>query len=358
MLGPVGHLRHGSPGAVLHGEVEQAGRLAQINTFGGGVNEIQRDIVATVGLGMTQGAITMKFWCATAFMNTTELVHIAKLLDDAGYHGLMVSDHLVLSARADEQVSVLAAPRRPADLGAGGGVARPVGADRRDGSVTTQLQFTTNIYIAGHRPILQVAKEVATAAVLSDGRVALGAGAGWMKEEFDLQGQDFANRGKRLNEMIPACASCGRAAGSSGTATTTTSPPFTLEPHPPEPGADLHRRPHRRRAAASRSARRRLDRQRLPVGPRPAAPRRSAEGVPRRGRARRRRLRDHLRLYEMPTIDMYQRAEDELGITGTMCMPWAMGNVSAGDRRDLNEVAAAYQGHIDRFAEEIVLPLR
>jgi len=36
----------------------------------------------------------MKFWCATAFMNTTELVHIARLLDEAGYHGLMISDHL------------------------------------------------------------------------------------------------------------------------------------------------------------------------------------------------------------------------------------------------------------------------
>ncbi len=56
ILGPVGHLRGGSPGAVLHGEVEQAGRMAQINTFGGGVNEIQRDIVATVGLGMTRAS--------------------------------------------------------------------------------------------------------------------------------------------------------------------------------------------------------------------------------------------------------------------------------------------------------------
>ncbi|MEO6123602.1 MAG: acyl-CoA dehydrogenase family protein [Ilumatobacteraceae bacterium] len=56
ILGPVGHLRSGSPGAIVHGEVEQAGRMAQINTFGGGVNEIQRDIVATVGLGMTRAS--------------------------------------------------------------------------------------------------------------------------------------------------------------------------------------------------------------------------------------------------------------------------------------------------------------
>ena len=56
VLGAAGYLREGSPGAVLSGRVEQAGRSAQINTFGGGVNEIQREIVAWMGLGMTRGA--------------------------------------------------------------------------------------------------------------------------------------------------------------------------------------------------------------------------------------------------------------------------------------------------------------
>ena len=54
ILGPVSHLREGSDGAVIHGEVERAARAAQINTFGGGVNEIQRDLVATAGLGLVR----------------------------------------------------------------------------------------------------------------------------------------------------------------------------------------------------------------------------------------------------------------------------------------------------------------
>ena len=54
ILGPVSHLRDGSPGAALHGEVERAARAAQINTFGGGVNEIQRELVATAGLGLVR----------------------------------------------------------------------------------------------------------------------------------------------------------------------------------------------------------------------------------------------------------------------------------------------------------------
>jgi alkylation response protein AidB-like acyl-CoA dehydrogenase len=52
VLGAAGWLRPGSPGAALHGDVERYARSAQINTFGGGVNEVQREIVATAGLGM------------------------------------------------------------------------------------------------------------------------------------------------------------------------------------------------------------------------------------------------------------------------------------------------------------------
>jgi hypothetical protein len=36
--------------------LEATGRQAQVNTFGGGVNEVQREIVAAAGLGMTRGA--------------------------------------------------------------------------------------------------------------------------------------------------------------------------------------------------------------------------------------------------------------------------------------------------------------
>jgi len=56
IVGAAGYLSPGSPGAVLHGELERAARAAQINTFGGGVNEVQREILATAGLGMKRGA--------------------------------------------------------------------------------------------------------------------------------------------------------------------------------------------------------------------------------------------------------------------------------------------------------------
>lgn len=50
VLGPAALLRHDSEAALLAGDLEQEYRACQINTFGGGVNEVQREIVAQFGL--------------------------------------------------------------------------------------------------------------------------------------------------------------------------------------------------------------------------------------------------------------------------------------------------------------------
>ena len=52
VVGQAGYLPEGSPGAVLRGRLEHRSRSETIFTFGGGTNEVQRDIVAMIGLGM------------------------------------------------------------------------------------------------------------------------------------------------------------------------------------------------------------------------------------------------------------------------------------------------------------------
>ncbi len=52
VLGANAHVREGSPGAILSGRIERMHRAALILTFGGGTNEVQRDIVAAAGLGL------------------------------------------------------------------------------------------------------------------------------------------------------------------------------------------------------------------------------------------------------------------------------------------------------------------
>ena len=56
IIGIEGRIKGGQHGTVLLGELERAGRAAQINTFGGGVNEVMREIVSWVGLGMARAS--------------------------------------------------------------------------------------------------------------------------------------------------------------------------------------------------------------------------------------------------------------------------------------------------------------
>lgn len=56
LLGQAGMRRQGSDGAVLDGRVEVLTRGAIVNTFGGGVNEVLRDLICTTGLGMPRGS--------------------------------------------------------------------------------------------------------------------------------------------------------------------------------------------------------------------------------------------------------------------------------------------------------------
>jgi probable F420-dependent oxidoreductase len=69
-------------------------------------------------------------------------------------------------------------------------------------AVTKRLRFATMIYILPLHHPLEVAKAVGTAAFLSNNRVVLGAGAGWMREEFDVLGVSFEKRGRRFDEAI------------------------------------------------------------------------------------------------------------------------------------------------------------
>lgn len=55
VLGAAGRIRLGSPGAALAGQIEQLSRQGIVNTFGGGVNEVLRDMVAVQGLGLPRG---------------------------------------------------------------------------------------------------------------------------------------------------------------------------------------------------------------------------------------------------------------------------------------------------------------
>jgi alkanesulfonate monooxygenase SsuD/methylene tetrahydromethanopterin reductase-like flavin-dependent oxidoreductase (luciferase family) len=144
----------------------------------------------------------MQFWSGTPFMKTTEIVAVARMFDEAGYDGLISSDHLIYPHE-------LSSPYPDSPTGKPGWAPETAWPDSwvligAMAAITQRLRFSNAVYVAPARPLIEVAKHVATASVLSEGRVSLGVGVGWMREEYELLGQDFDTRGKRLTEMIPA----------------------------------------------------------------------------------------------------------------------------------------------------------
>lgn len=72
------------------------------------------------------------------------------------------------------------------------------------GAVTDRIRFCTHVVKVGVRNPLLLAKQIASAAVLTGDRFTFGAGVGWLKEEFEWAGQAYEGRGKRVDESLEA----------------------------------------------------------------------------------------------------------------------------------------------------------
>lgn len=69
---------------------------------------------------------------------------------------------------------------------------------------TSTIRLCTGVLLLAQRNPLLTAKELATLDVLSGGRVTVGIGSGWLKEEFDAMGVPFEDRGARVEEYLAA----------------------------------------------------------------------------------------------------------------------------------------------------------
>jgi len=69
-------------------------------------------------------------------------------------------------------------------------------------AITTRLRFATGVYILPLVNPFVTARAIATADVLSRGRIIVGVGVGWNREEFEIVGEDFATRGRRADEIL------------------------------------------------------------------------------------------------------------------------------------------------------------
>ena len=140
------------------------------------------------------------------------LARIARRAEELGFGLMACGDHLILpaqlplrdTAKPDQPIHTID-PKSPT-------VKRifRVGAPMPDpfqyftymAAHTTTLRFATAIFVMPVRHPMVVARSAATFDFLSDGRLFLGLGAGWLPGEFEIAQQDFKTRGRRMDEGI------------------------------------------------------------------------------------------------------------------------------------------------------------
>lgn len=142
----------------------------------------------------------MKFWQSLTWIETDQLIEAAQFAEEVGFDGVLLADHGVFprDVRSAYPYATDGAPPMDPDahypdcwatLGA-------------LAVATKRLRFSISVYVLPLRNVFEVARATGTIALLSNDRLALGAGIGWMREEFDVYGVDFRTRGKRTDEMI------------------------------------------------------------------------------------------------------------------------------------------------------------
>jgi probable F420-dependent oxidoreductase len=119
-----------------------------------------------------------------------ELARIAETADRAGYHHLTCSEHVALPASEIE--------RRGARYW------DPLATFGYLAARTSRIRFATFVLVLAYHHPLELAKRYGTLDRVSNGRVILGVGVGTLKEEFDLIGAPYDDRGPRSDDALRA----------------------------------------------------------------------------------------------------------------------------------------------------------
>ncbi|HVW81793.1 MAG TPA: LLM class F420-dependent oxidoreductase [Mycobacteriales bacterium] len=119
-----------------------------------------------------------------------EVARIAEAADRLGYDHLTCSEHIGVTATE--------APRRGATYW------DPLATFGYLAARTERIRLATNVLVLGYHHPLAIAKRYGTLDAVSGGRLVLGVGVGTLREEFDLLGVPFDDRGERADDALRA----------------------------------------------------------------------------------------------------------------------------------------------------------
>ena len=166
-----------------------------------------------------------------ATTKTGDLPTLARRVEQVGFDSLWIPEHPVIPAGPLTPFPF--APALPEHYGRW---VDPFVALTVAATVTTKIKLVTGICLLPERDPLVTAKVVASLDYYSNGRVILGVGAGWLKEETEVMGTSFRLRWQRLRETVEAMRVLWTQAEASYSGKLVQFPAVRCEPKPVQPG--------------------------------------------------------------------------------------------------------------------------
>ena len=124
---------------------------------------------------------------------------VARMAEDIGIDMISITDHVVMGEHVEKY------PYGAFPLPLDYPWFEPMTVLAAIAAVTSRIRLSTGILISPLRPAVLLAKQLATLDVMSRGRVTIGLGIGWQKEEYDASGLPWDNRYTRLDEQVAVC---------------------------------------------------------------------------------------------------------------------------------------------------------
>jgi probable F420-dependent oxidoreductase len=143
----------------------------------------------------------VKFGLALFGVSPRFYAAIARSAEQNGFESVWMPEHLVLPAQMPPSYPYSASGYPP--ISPDTPLYDPWVVLGYVAHATDSIRLATNVFILPLRHPLSVARSVVTVDRLSNGRVTLGVGVGWLEEEFVAVGQSFRRRGRRTDDMIP-----------------------------------------------------------------------------------------------------------------------------------------------------------
>lgn len=127
------------------------------------------------------------------------IVGLVRQADEAGVDIVSITDHVVMGEHVENY------PYGPFPAPLDFPWFEPLTVLAAIAGATKNIRLSTGVLIAPLRPAVLLAKQLATLDVMSRGRVEIGLGIGWQKEEYEASGIPWEGRYARLDEQVRAC---------------------------------------------------------------------------------------------------------------------------------------------------------